>query len=64
MSCLSAEAPAIDYSLEGEIDNARLHLLFAKTPNERRMWWDVLKQKIEARSPGHVEALEIQRGLR
>lgn len=57
-------APHVELDLESQID-WQAHLLHtAKTPDERRVAWDRLKQLHAMRTPEKIEELERGRGLR
>ncbi len=53
-----------DERLEAAIEAKRQELLTARTREERMAAWHGMRGLIEARSPGQVWRLEVQKGLR
>lgn len=49
--------------LEQAIDNATLWLVTAKTPDERRGAWNVLRELVSQRSAERVHEMEVAQGL-
>ena len=52
-----------DFQRERRISEARLKLLAARTPEERRKRWAALRTEILARTPVQIARMERERGL-
>jgi hypothetical protein len=52
-----------DQDRESAIDVASMQMAHAKTPAQRRYWWNEMKTLIEGRSARAVEKLERERGI-
>lgn len=53
-----------DEHREQLIENARQSLVMAQTPDEQRLWADIMKGLISRRSPAQIARMECEKGLR
>lgn len=58
-----SEQRRLDVEREQRIDELRLELLSATTPDARRAAWNALRNEIATRSPAQIARMERARGL-
>ena len=63
-SVINPEAQRPDAELERQIDHQKELMVIALTTAEQTSAWEEMKRLIAMRSPGRVEQMEFERGLR